>query len=220
MKRKVLAISLVLILAVTLAFATTTGPRLPTTATGNTNTIGAGTVAWINPTNIELSDGVFSTCIPGTATTDDLRGGGFGFTIPLTDTINGIQLDVSGKATTGGIEAFFTVELEGGGGTSANRASGALGTTLTTFSFGGPADLWGTTWTPTQINAAGFVGNVSFKTTAGGPGTVSVDFMQITVTSTPAATPASGFFKMFGFNTRPPLPHTQTRTFGYDDRKR
>lgn len=212
MKRKSALVLIVLLLAVGIAFAfTTTGPLFPTAATGNTNTIGGGTIVWTTPTNIELNDGSTANCLPGVAITDDLRGGVFGFTISSTDTVNGIQLEVNAQtATTTNVEAFNTVVLEGGGGASANRAAGTLVPAFTTFSFGGPTDLWGTTWTPAQINAGTFVGNVTFRTTGGGPGTVGVDFMRITVTSTPGN--SSGFLKMFGFKTYPPQPHTQTRT--------
>lgn len=158
---------------------------LPTAATGNTNTIGGGTVVWTNPTNIELNDGSTATCLPGISVTDDLRGGVFNFTIPTGAVVNGILLEVNASAGVVAVEKFNTVVLEGGGGASANRATAAtLGTALSTFSFGGTADLWGTTWTPAQINAGTFVGNVTFASTGGGPGTISVDFMRITVTYT------------------------------------
>lgn len=163
----------------------TTGPLFPTVTTGSTNTIGGGTVLWVNDANIKASDGVFATCVPGAAVTDDLRGGTFGFTIAGTDTINGIMLEVSAKDATNGVASFNTVVLEGGGSASANRATATtLTTTNTVFTFGSAADLWGTTWTPAQINAAGFVGNASFNGGAGG--VLSVDFFRITVTSTAA----------------------------------
>lgn len=176
----------------------TAGPTLPTAASGNTNTIGGGSVVWTNPQNIELADGVFATCVPGVATTDDLRGGTFGFAIVGTDTINGILLEVSGKAATGAAENFNTVVLEGGGGASANRAAGTLTTVNSIFSFGGAADLWGTTWTPAQINAAAFVANVTLLSNGTPPGVVSIDFFRITVTSTSAGgAQRSSMFQIF-----------------------
>lgn len=185
--KKIFVLFFIAVFAVLPAFAfITTGPLFPTLTSGNSNTIGGGTVVWTNDGNIKAADAVRATCLPGTAVTDDLRGGGFGFAITSTDTINGITLEVNANAATNGVEIFNTVALEGGGGASANRAAGSLTTTATTFTFGGPADLWGTTWTPAQINAAGFVGNVSFASSAGGPGTIAVDFFRITVTSTAA----------------------------------
>lgn len=159
------------------------GPLFPTAATGSTNTIGGGTVAWTNPGNITANDGAVASCLPGIAITDDLRGGAFFFTVPTNAIINGILLEIAANTpATNNIEKFNTVVLEGGGGASANRATATtLTTTLTTFSFGGSADLWGTTWTPAQINAGSFVANVTFVSTGGGPGTVAVDFFRVTV---------------------------------------
>jgi len=160
------------------------GPLFPSAATGSTNTIGGGTsAAWSNPNNIFANDGNYTTVLPGTAVTQDLRGGSFGFSIPATAIIDGILLEVNAltPATTN-VEGFNFVALEGGGGASANRASGAtLTPSATTFSFGGSSDKWGTTWTPAQINSGGFVANVSFQSTGGGPGTIEVDFFRVTV---------------------------------------
>jgi hypothetical protein len=175
----------------------TYGPSLPTAATGNTNTIGGGTVAWTNTTNIERADGVFATCTPGLATTDDLRGGTFGFAVVSTDTVLGILLEVNVKCGTGGTGLVFTsVVLEGGGGASANRAAGTVVTTAaTTFTFGGASDLWGTTWTPAQINAGAFVPNVAFGGAGSGPGILSVDFFRVTITTSSGS--QSRMFQMF-----------------------
>jgi hypothetical protein len=167
----------------------TTGPQLPTAATGNTNTIGGGTTAWTNPGNIQLADSVSADVIPGTPfSTQDLRGSAFGFAIVSTDTINGILLEVNAATpTTNNVYHFNTVVLEGGAGASANRAAATnLTTAFTTFSFGSSIDLWGTTWTPAQVNAGGFVGNISFSA-AGSGGHINVDFMRITITSTSAS---------------------------------
>lgn len=178
----------VLMLSTCWAFVTT-GPLFPGAATGNTNTLGGGSVAWINPGNIQAADGNNATAALGTtAISDDLRGGTFGFSIAGTDIINGITLEINANATVSALESFTSVRLEGGGGASANRSSGStITTTPTVYTFGGAADLWGTTWTPAQINANGFVGNIAFQNTDTIIETVSVDFIRITITSTAAA---------------------------------
>jgi hypothetical protein len=207
--RKALSVGSVILLTVALAFALTVGPKLPTAATGNTNTNGGGVTAWTNPQNIELADGTAATALPGTPfSTQDLRGGGFGFSIPANATINGIFLEINANTpTTTNIYGFHNVVLEGGGGASTNKAAGLLTTTPTTFSFGSASDLWGTTWIPAQINSASFVASASFSAASGG-GTIAVDFFRVTVTFTPAT---SGFLNMFSKN-RPPQVRTQTRT--------
>jgi hypothetical protein len=219
MKRKIIAISSILLLMVSLAFALTTGPKFPTAVTGNTGTIGGGGVAWGTPTNAEAADSVFTTCaIPDTQIGDDLIGTGFGFTITSTDTINGILLEVNVKQNTitgGGASDNSIKLLKAGAAVGTSLAAGSVpGTAAATASYGGSSNLWGTTWTPTDINNANFGAAISFANSTGGGTnrTVSVDFIRITVTSTPATSPtSSGFLKMFGFNSPPLKQQKQTR---------
>jgi hypothetical protein len=209
--RKALSVGSVILLAVALAFALTTGPTFPTAATGNTNTVGGGTVAWTNPQNIEANDGASATCLPGIAITDDLVGGVFGFSIPAGNTIKGIFLEVSANTpATTNVEKFNNVRLLKAGvavGTDHATAT-TLTPTPTIFTYGSSSDLWGTTWTPTDINGTGFGALINMASTVGGPGTLQVDFFRITITST---APSSGFLNMFSKN-RPPQVRTQTRT--------
>lgn len=184
----------------------TTGPRFPTAATGNTGIIGGGGVAWGNPTNIEAADSVFATnAIPDTQVGDDLIGTGFGFAIVSTDTINGITLEVNVKQNTitgGGAVENSVKLLKAGAAAGTSLSTGAQpGTTVSTVSYGGVANLWGTTWTPADINNTNFGAAVSYANSTGGgtSRTVSVDFMRITITSTSAAgvVNTSQMFKMF-----------------------
>jgi hypothetical protein len=56
---------------------------------------------------------------------------------------------------------------------------------LTNQSYGNATDLWGSTWTPADINNAGFGAVLSvFNTRSLGAATATVNFMQITVTYT------------------------------------
>lgn len=170
----------------------TTGPSLPTAATGNTATIGGGTRTWTTPTNIELADGVFTTCaLLASTTSDDLIGTGFGFAVTGTDTINGILLEINYKDNNGvgSVNESLVKLLKAGAAVGASRATGAvLPAAATTVSFGGPADLWGTTWTPADINNATFGAIFTCNTNVSGLGASGlVDFFRITVTSTAAA---------------------------------
>lgn len=221
--RKAIAVCSIITLTAALAFGLTTGPNLPTAATGNTSVIGGGNVAWGGATNIELADGTNATnVIPGNGTgtqvSDDLIGTGFAFAIASTDTINGILLEVNVKQSiiTGGGALENSIRLlKAGVAAGTDKNTGAQpGTSLAIASYGGAADLWGTTWTPADINNANFGAAASYQnpnvTTSR---TVSVDFFRITITSTPAASTKSGFLQMFGFKSDPPKPRTQTRIF-------
>lgn len=167
----------------------TTGPNFPTAATGNTAVIGGGTRNWTNPQNIEVSDGIFATCaqsIAGGEVSDDLIGTGFGFAISGTDTINGILLEINYKSAVGGANETNVRLLKAGTAAGTDKSTGAaIGGTVATASYGGAADLWGTTWTPSDINNANF--GAAFVCTGVATTTTSVDFFRITVTSTAAA---------------------------------
>jgi hypothetical protein len=166
----------------------TTGPNFPTAATGNTATIGGGSVAWTSPTNIEVSDGVFATAVLNASVSDDLIGTGFGFAIAGTDTINGILLEVNYKSSVSGpIEANVRL-LKAGTAAGTDKSTGAsLPTVVTTVSYGSAADLWGTTWTPADVNNTSFGAATVYNNVGALNRTVSVDFFRITITSTAAS---------------------------------
>lgn len=221
--RKALSVGSIILLTVALAFGLTTGPNLPTAATGNTSVIGGGNVVWGTPTNIELADGSNAVnTLPGNGTgtqiSDDLIGTGFAFAIASTDTINGILLEVNVRQSiiTGGGALENSVRLlRAGVASGTDKSTGAQpGTALAIVSYGGAADSWGTTWAPADINNPNFGAAVSYQnpnvTTSR---TVSVDFFRITITSTPAASTKSGFLQLFGFKSDQPKTHTQTRIF-------
>lgn len=92
--------------------------------------------------------------------TQYLKATGYGFAVPAGATIVGIQMTVrrgelagTSNALDGSVRLYKAGVLAG-----ADKASptgwtpGALGT----VTYGGPADLWGTTWTPADVNNANF----------------------------------------------------------------
>lgn len=165
------------------------GPNFPTAATGNTSAISGGTISWGNPANIENNDGAVATCtLPSNAIStqisDDLIGSAFGFSIPSTDTIVGILLEVSVRQSTilgGGATENLVNLLKSGSVAGVDRSAGATpGTTLATVSYGSSADLWGTSWVPSDFSNIGAA--VSYENaTVAAIRTVSVDFFRITV---------------------------------------
>jgi len=180
------------------------GPKFPTTATGNTSTVGGGTVAWTNPQNIEAADGVFATNNNGAMSvgTDDLIGTGFGFSVPATATINGILVEINYSASGTASELFVNL-LKAGAATGNNKATGAsLPSSPNTASYGGSTDLWGATFTPSDINASNFGVAAGYFLPSGSVSQANVDFFRITVFFTtppptvsscnPASGPASG----------------------------
>lgn len=183
----------------------TTGPNFGSTATGTTNTVGLGTAgSWNTPTNANAADGTFTTAGTNTGnfTTKDLNIQGFGFAITGTDTINGITVEINFKTATGADSDDFIVKLlKAGTAVGSNLGTATIiPTTATTRTYGGAANLWGTTWTPSDINNTGF-GVVFCSSGDGSLDTVSVDFIRVTITSTAASgtSTKSQMLKLFNF---------------------
>ena len=163
------------------------GPSPPTTATDVT--YGAGN-AWTNPNNIKLNDGNFATvtCATATNSSDLLQGTAFGFSVPSTATIRGIEVDIKGKQTHTGLGDGFPNSavqlLKAGtlvGNTNYNTFPRAGANAF--IAFGSSSDLWGSTWVPADINDTNF--GASFQAFFSKASTAwSIDYMQITVTYT------------------------------------
>jgi hypothetical protein len=147
------------------------------------NLVGAGAsiagpdTAWINPNNIVADDSALASCSPPVDTgSNNLAGTVCGFTIPTGATIDGVVVelnDLSGNTT-----GVFSLSLSKDG-------VSPIGTTKTPVagvgwvSYGGISDLWGTTWTPTEINATTF-GALLMIVLADATAS-SIDSMRITV---------------------------------------
>ena len=125
---------------------------------------------------------------------------GHGFTIPAGATINGILVEVKRYAgsTQSAIYDVTLRILKAGAPVGTDKAAGSYWSATPGYtSYGGAADLWGTTWTPAQVNASGFgirlqsadAGCDADQIPPDNEHTPYVDAMRITVTYTPA--PAS-----------------------------
>ena len=147
-----------------------------------------GTIAWTNPTNVEVQDGQYATAYnPSTpADTQYLKATAFGFAIPSGATIDGIQLGVL-RASDGPVTDNAVRLVKAGTVQSTDRSASDPWPASGWITYGGPTDLWGGTWAYSDINNSGFGAALSavpvFETTA------KVDFMQLTV----YYTLASGF---------------------------
>jgi hypothetical protein len=184
------------------------GPRSPGTMTQSTND---GLADWSNPNNAKISDNSDASAILDAGSlitlTEDLIATNFGFSIPTTATIDGILLQIERARDSGGdsVNDSEVRLIKGGSEVAANKATGTdWGTTDTYASYGGSTDLWGTTWTPNDINASNF--GAMLVATSSGANSANVDHIRITVyytqpgnsytqTYTEAATAAASFIK-------------------------
>jgi hypothetical protein len=125
----------------------------PTGANVNT-----GGPARANPGNITNSDDSRAVVSSFLANSDALVASNFGFAIPGTATIDGITVVIE-RRRQGLAAGDNTIQLtkDGTAPVGVDRSvAGNWPTTEAPLSYGGVADLWGTAWTPTEINSSSF----------------------------------------------------------------
>ena len=127
-----------------------------------------GEAAWTNPTNVYVHSDTYAHADPTGGQYMRHTWSGFGFAIPAGAIIKGIEVDVrdskSSADYTGSIYINLTKNANDKVGTERTKI---LSTTVSTTTYGDDSDLWGTSWTPAEINAANF--GVRLDTTVGLP---------------------------------------------------
>jgi len=167
---------------------TSIGPTNAGTGADN-NAVGTGT--WTNTGNITTVGTPYATQnLASNSTTHYLKATNYGFAIPIGATINGITVVINRQvASTSNMFDNVVSLLKAGVVTGSNLKSGnAWPNTFGTATYGGAANLWGTTWTAADINAANFGVVLSGTSNSGSTRQVDVDYMQITVTYTLSGT--------------------------------
>lgn len=167
-----------------IAIGSVNNATAPTGGTVATDNADNGRV-WVNPNNVLTNDGNFAVMNvpPGGTGANSLNVTGFGFGIAATSTILGIQVEVEGQTTTP-TNPLSIVLLKSGSpiGSIENAALPASNGFVT---FGGSSDLWGATWTPSDINSATFGIQIKGIPAAAAPfgGTLNyqIDYIRITI---------------------------------------
>ncbi|WP_224360782.1 hypothetical protein [Hyalangium versicolor] len=115
---------------------------------------------------------------------DDLRTSSYGFSIPASARITGIQLDVKRRSLSnvGLVDGRVRLLV---GGQLADEDRGLAerwNNSMQTVAHGGQSDDWGHTWTPAEVNGAGFGAALSVRYDSfSGNDWPSVDHMAMTV---------------------------------------
>lgn len=168
----------------------------------------AGDVDWTGLGNLYADDTSYAEAVSfpdsGVLITDTIDVTGFGFAIPSTATINGITVTINRRATmtTPASVTDYQVQLRKSSGAVGNdKASASIWTaTLSNAVYGSASDLWGTTWTATEINDASFGVRFSALEYTDPDFSVNpiIDYFTIEVTYTEAASSSIGnMFMMF-----------------------
>lgn len=163
-----------------------------------------GTNGFTNPANAVGSEQALCATVYGTSWSGFWNS--FGFAIPSSATINGIQVEIMQGwrndpplATSLGVvvgknQTTLATEKRGGATTNVQTCQSSG---MPIDSYGGAADLWGLSWTPADINSANFT--VRIRDADGQEFGVTVNWIRVTVTYqmpydvgvTPATTTAS-----------------------------
>lgn len=145
-----------------------------------------GNLSWSNTSNLGSSDNSYATVstIAGYKTYY-LTATNFGFSIPSGATIDGIIVEWEGHFQySSGSDSRVRI-IKGGTIGATDKASGTNWPTSDAYrSYGGISDLWGESWTYSDINASTFGATISVI--AGSGGTFSMDHVRITVYYTEA----------------------------------
>ena len=160
----------------------------PDTSLARDPSFGAG---WTNSANAYTNNSVYATtAMNSSVTSAALVMTGLGFAIPSSAIIHGITVSVdrkaSGTVNGAGIQDLDVNLLKAGTQVGTDKAvtGSTWGTTDFSRTYGSTSDMWGTTWTPADINATNFGLRFVVKNFATSALTASVDDINITVTYT------------------------------------
>jgi hypothetical protein len=164
--------------------------KFPSTCVNDTGAL----TDWTNPSNGTLEDGVVARVTA--ATSNILKCTGYNFSIPLRATITGIKLETKKRADSGAIVIDLNVRLYKAGVLSgdekADTGTNWNDTALTYSSYGSDIDLWGTSWTPSDINDSNFGSGLAGQKNTGGSNPFDADVERVTVYFTGATTIEKG----------------------------
>ena len=196
MKRLLFFFALVLASACS-AGAATAGPNNPTVAVQAAD----GTIGWVLPLDGIKGTSTFVTQVElngNSNTSNSLQGKAFGFPIPSGATIQGITVTYDAEFDNPTIYSYtnqpITITLLKAGTAAGTAKTDAVDwlPTLNTYTYGSTSDLWGTTWTPADINDPGFGFEIqdmpNFSAGLSGQVTQKVQNYTITITFRPAST--------------------------------
>ena len=144
-----------------------------------------GAVAWTSPGLITALGGASASAVLTAGQESHyLKALTFNLNVPSTATISGIRLDVAATGQPNNAVDDGAVRLvKAGTIQTGERARGDLlwyGQEVFR-TYGGPTDLWGTTWTASDVNNVNFGAAITATAPMGVGATALVDAMQITV---------------------------------------
>ncbi|MEW6470506.1 MAG: T9SS type A sorting domain-containing protein [Bacteroidota bacterium] len=148
-------------------------------------TIAYGSQSWSGHTNTTWSDNSYAT-----VSVDDgqhaayLTLSNFGFAVPNGSTVQGIEVMIERRGEGGNIKDKSVRLLKGGVLAGSDLADGSSWTSNDNAQYyGGSTNLWGTTWTASDLSSSSFglALSVQKSSSGGGPKIAYIDQMRITI---------------------------------------
>lgn len=147
------------------------------------------TDAWASPSNAGASDNTYTTAAVNTGgdKSEYLKCTNCSFSIPANASIQGIEVLVEWSHSGGGTGTAkqYRNRIVKAGVVSSDTtydSSSALASSDTTGTLGSSSGLWGTTWTPDDINASTFGCAIACQSGSGSLPSARIDRVQIRVT--------------------------------------
>lgn len=173
-------------LPVSTALAFTAGPK---EAGAGANVGGAGSVDWVDPNAITSPGTPYATAVltKNSRYTNYLQGTNYSFSIPDSATITGIEVVINHMSSGNNPSIYDNIVslVKAGVITLDNKAALTpwLKGSFSTSTYGSSIDLWGSTWTPADINDPNFgVALAAYRQNQGNNlRAAMVDSMKITV---------------------------------------
>lgn len=165
---------------------TATGPNIAGTG-ANDSSVGGVWATWANPSNVTANDGTVAQASTGSMAgaggpaSQYLKATNFGFAIASDQVIDGITVLWRVRNNVNTMVDNAVRIVKGGVIGSTDKSSGtAWSGSLTDRTYGGVSDLWGETWTYSDINDSGFGAALSCVNSAG-DSQGDIDYVSITV---------------------------------------
>jgi len=148
--------------------------------TQNTMTTSELVAGWATRTNAEACDKTGATTSTKGASFDCKN---FGFnTGGITGTITGIRINIkSKKAGAGRAEVDVAVSKNDGGAYISSQLDGPFVNHYENVFFGGPEDLWGTTWTAAEMGNGFFAVRITYQNQVLNFSPIDLDCVEVTV---------------------------------------
>ena len=162
----------------------TTSVKSPTTFANDNTAPFSGVAGWSTQSNAGASDNTYGTYTDRSANKSrGFKTTGYGFAIPVGATINGIEVNVERKGQTSSTcnDQFMRIVKGGVTGATDKGVVTNWNTSEFIYTYGSPTDLWGETWTYSDINSATFGNAFSAAFQSGGFETAYIDHVEITV---------------------------------------